>query len=192
MPHTDTPILDFERGPPSGDLEVTSSPFWLAKAMSRDEWESLCDGCGQCCLLKVEEEDTGKIFQTELCCRLLDLRTCRCRDYGNRHASVPDCIVISSPNNTVQLSWLPDTSAYKRIANGARIGVVAPSGVGRPIPSIRLRYWCAAGRAAKRACGQAMGSDHRKSMSANVSNDRRSLLSRGFERQLADENLSSC
>ena len=103
-----------------GDLAVTSSPFWLTKslqAMSRDEWESLCDGCGQCCLLKVEDEDTGKIFLTELCCRLLDLRTCRCRDYGNRHASVPDCIVIS-PNNTVQLSWLPDTCAYKRIANG--------------------------------------------------------------------------
>jgi uncharacterized cysteine cluster protein YcgN (CxxCxxCC family) len=120
MPDTDSPILGFERQPPSGGLEATTSPFWLTKGlqeMSRDEWESLCDGCGQCCLLKVEEEDTGKIYLTELSCRLLDTRTCRCRDYANRHMSVPDCIVIS-PNNTMQLSWLPSTCAYKRIANG--------------------------------------------------------------------------
>src|SRR5262245_15636584 len=120
MPDTDTPIPDSERGPPSGDLAVTSSPFWVTKslqAMSRDEWESLCDRCGQCCLLKVEDEDSGKVFLTELACRLLDVRTCRCGDYANRHASVPDCIVIS-PDNTKQLSWLPDTCEYARVGNG--------------------------------------------------------------------------
>src|SRR5215467_16319497 len=101
MADTNTPIPEFERGSRSGDLEVTSSPFWLTKslqAMSRDEWESLCDGCGQCCLLKVEDEDTGKIFLTELSCRLLDLRSCRCREYANRHARVPDCVVINPDN----------------------------------------------------------------------------------------------
>ena len=147
MPDTDTPILDFERGPPSGDPAVTSSPFWLTKslqAMSRDEWESLCDGCGQCCLLKVKDEDTGKIFLTELCCRLLDLRTCRCRDYGNRHASVPDCIVIS-PKNLMRLSWLPDTCAYKRIANGHGLAWWHPLVSGDPntvhYAGISVRGW---------------------------------------------------
>ena len=95
-------------------------PFWVAKpldAMSRDEWESLCDGCGQCCLLKVEDEDTGKIFLTELACKLLDLRSCRCLDYGDRHASVPDCVVIDK-DNVRQIPWLPDSCAYRRLAEG--------------------------------------------------------------------------
>ena len=95
-------------------------PFWEAKeldAMSSAEWESLCDGCGQCCLLKVEEEDTGKIYITELACRLLDCGSCRCRDYANRHASVPDCVVIS-PQDARDLAWLPRSCAYKRLAEG--------------------------------------------------------------------------
>jgi uncharacterized cysteine cluster protein YcgN (CxxCxxCC family) len=95
-------------------------PFWVAKpleAMTHAEWESLCDGCGQCCLLKVEDEDTGRIFLTELACRLLDLRSCRCRDYGNRHASVPDCVVIDK-DNVRGISWLPESCAYRRLAEG--------------------------------------------------------------------------
>jgi uncharacterized protein len=99
------------------------TPFWEAKGleeMSPVEWESLCDGCGQCCLLKVEEEDTGKIYITELACRLLDADSCRCRDYANRHASVPDCIVIS-PLEVRELSWLPASCAYRRIAEGRRL-----------------------------------------------------------------------
>src|SRR5215471_8678296 len=85
-----------------------AAPFWQTtplEAMSRAEWESLCDRCGQCCLLKVEDEDTGKIFLTELACRLLDVRSCRCRDYANRHASVPDCVVIT-PQSAGTLGWL--------------------------------------------------------------------------------------
>src|SRR5436190_1082295 len=69
-------------------------PFWETKplsAMTRDEWESLCDGCGQCCLIKVEDEDTGNVFLTRLACRMLDTQSCRCRDYTNRRKRVSDC-----------------------------------------------------------------------------------------------------
>jgi len=96
------------------------APFWVSKgldSMSPAEWESLCDGCGQCCLLKVEEEDTGKVFLTELACRLLDVRSCRCRDYANRHASVPDCVVIGT-HEARHLSWLPKSCGYRRVAEG--------------------------------------------------------------------------
>jgi uncharacterized cysteine cluster protein YcgN (CxxCxxCC family) len=85
--------------------------------MSTIEWEALCDGCGQCCLLKVEEADTGKIHLTELACHLLNMRSCRCRDYGNRHASVPECVVIT-PNEARQSTWLPKTCAYRSLAEG--------------------------------------------------------------------------
>jgi len=97
-----------------------AAPFWETKSlaeMSRAEWESLCDGCGQCCLVKVEDEDTADIFLTRLSCRLLDVGSCRCSDYDNRHASEPDCIVIS-PENVRELSWLPQTCAYRRLAEG--------------------------------------------------------------------------
>ena len=105
---------------PEKSAQAEALPFWLAKpleAMSQAEWESLCDGCGQCCLLKVEEEDTGKVFLTELACRLLDLRSCRCRDYEARHASVPDCVVIR-PQNVRQIAWLPQSCAYRLVAEG--------------------------------------------------------------------------
>jgi uncharacterized cysteine cluster protein YcgN (CxxCxxCC family) len=105
---------------PEMGLPPDAVPFWVAKpldSMSHAEWESLCDGCGQCCLLKVEDEDTGKVFLTELACRLLDLRSCRCRDYARRHASVPDCVVIGL-DNLRQIAWLPESCAYRRLAEG--------------------------------------------------------------------------
>src|SRR5882724_6344570 len=107
-----------ENSPKSAQTDTI--PFWVAKKldeMSHAEWESLCDGCGQCCLLKVEEEDSGKIYITELTCRLLDVGSCRCRDYGNRLTKVPDCIVIG-PNEARQLAWLPESCAYRRVAEG--------------------------------------------------------------------------
>jgi uncharacterized cysteine cluster protein YcgN (CxxCxxCC family) len=106
-----------EERPP---LTAEAAPFWRTKpleAMSRAEWESLCDGCGQCCLLKVEDEDSGKIFLTELACRLLDLHSCRCREYATRHTRVPDCVAIN-PDNVRQIGWLPKTCAYRRLAEG--------------------------------------------------------------------------
>jgi len=77
----------------------------------------LCDGCGQCCLLKLEDEDTGELYLTRLACWLLDVGSCRCSDYANRHSRVPDCLAIS-PANVSQIDWLPDTCAYRLIANG--------------------------------------------------------------------------
>lgn len=95
-------------------------PFWETKpltALSHEEWESLCDGCGQCCLLKVEDEDTGGIYLTRLGCKLLDTKTCQCRDYPNRKKKVPDCLSIG-PDDIARLSWLPKTCAYRTLAEG--------------------------------------------------------------------------
>ncbi len=95
-------------------------PFLEAKplsAMSREEWESLCDGCGQCCLLKVEDEDTGAVYLTRLGCKLLDTHTCRCTDYANRKKRVTDCIKIR-PKDLADLFWLPQTCAYRSLAEG--------------------------------------------------------------------------
>ncbi len=97
-----------------------AAPFWETKTlpeMSRAEWESLCDGCGQCCLVKIEDEDTADIYVTRLACHLLDIGSCRCSDYANRHASEPDCIVFT-PENVLEIEWLPASCAYKRIADG--------------------------------------------------------------------------
>jgi uncharacterized cysteine cluster protein YcgN (CxxCxxCC family) len=101
-------------------MNSPEAPFWTTKpleAMTPAEWESLCDGCGLCCLLKVEEEDTGDVYLTRLGCRLLDMRSCRCRDYPNRRARVPDCVAIDA-DNVRQIEWLPKSCAYRRIAEG--------------------------------------------------------------------------
>jgi uncharacterized protein len=95
-------------------------PFWRAKpleAMSAAEWESLCDGCGRCCLVKLEDEDTGEVAYTDVGCTLLEGDTCRCRDYEGRQARVPDCVRLTA--DTVRtLSWLPPTCAYRLLAEG--------------------------------------------------------------------------
>lgn len=80
--------------------------------LSREEWEALCDGCGQCCLHKVEDADTGAIYSTNVACRLLDLTTARCSDYRHRKAQVPDCLKLS-PRSVGGISWLPATCAYR-------------------------------------------------------------------------------
>ena len=95
-------------------------PFWQTKTldeMNVSEWEQLCDGCGRCCLMKLEEEDTGEIFITRVTCKLLDTRTCQCSDYANRQAKVPDCIQID-PQQVRDLKWLPETCGYRRIQDG--------------------------------------------------------------------------
>ena len=101
-------------------MPAMPEPFWKTKTleeMSPAEWESLCDGCGKCCLSKLEDEDTGDIYFTTVGCRLLDAQACRCRDYANRTALVSDCVRLT-PQNVRTLSWLPSTCAYKLIAEG--------------------------------------------------------------------------
>lgn len=85
--------------------------------MTSREWESLCDGCGRCCLVKLEDEDTGKIFDTSVSCKLLDTATCRCIDYENRHKRVDDCIKLTI-ETVGELDWLPGSCAYRRIHEG--------------------------------------------------------------------------
>lgn len=95
-------------------------PFWEEKTlaeMNEAEWEALCDGCGRCCLIKLEDEDSGEIITSDVHCRLLDGDTCACSDYENRKAKVPDCIKLT-PENILEIKWIPRTCAYRRIAEG--------------------------------------------------------------------------
>ena len=93
--------------------------FWERplESLSRSEWEALCDGCGQCCLHKVEDEDTGDVYPTNVACKLLDLKTARCSDYRNRRMFVPDCLRLTRRNAGL-LEWLPETCAYRLRAAG--------------------------------------------------------------------------
>ena len=95
--------------------------FWEKKPlaeMSQTEWEALCDGCGKCCLNKLEDEDSGEVALTRVACRLLDDSTCRCTHYENRHAFVPDCIVLRPDNLDTHAYWMPQTCAYRLLWEG--------------------------------------------------------------------------
>ncbi|MEM8579024.1 MAG: YcgN family cysteine cluster protein [Pseudomonadota bacterium] len=95
--------------------------YWERKRltdMSRTEWEALCDGCGKCCLNKLEDEETGAVALTRIACRLLDDATCRCTHYEGRHAFVPDCIVLKPSNIDSHAYWMPQTCAYRLLWEG--------------------------------------------------------------------------
>lgn len=101
-------------------MSADDKPFWKIKRleeMTVDEWESLCDGCGKCCLHKLEDIDTGEITPTNVACRLLDLGHCRCTNYAERKRLVPDCVVLS-PESVPEIRWMPSTCAYRLIAEG--------------------------------------------------------------------------
>ena len=95
-------------------------PFWERKTLSQmtaPEWESLCDGCALCCMHKIEDEDSGEVFFTDIACKLLDTKTCRCTDYGSRLRLVKACLVLA-PDKPQVFRWLPGTCAYRRLADG--------------------------------------------------------------------------
>jgi uncharacterized cysteine cluster protein YcgN (CxxCxxCC family) len=99
---------------------MTTKPFWETKSlaeMSRAEWESLCDGCGRCCLRKLEDEETGAIAYTDVACRLLNRATCRCTRYAQRLTLVEDCVGLA-PGDRDKLKWMPSTCAYRLLDAG--------------------------------------------------------------------------
>ncbi len=99
------------------------APFWKTKAledMTAEEWESLCDGCGRCCLLKLEDVDTGEISYTDIACRLLDLDACRCTDYARRREREPACMRVT-PEVARSGGWLPSTCAYRLLGENREL-----------------------------------------------------------------------
>ncbi|MDO7659820.1 MAG: YcgN family cysteine cluster protein [Paracoccaceae bacterium] len=95
--------------------------FWETlplEALTHNEWEALCDGCGKCCLNKLEFEDTGEVAFTRLACQLLDGETCRCKNYDNRRDFVPDCVQVTPERLPNIVYWLPRTCAYRRLHEG--------------------------------------------------------------------------
>ena len=100
--------------------DSTAAPFWRTKTLAelnQEEWESLCDGCGRCCLVKLEDEDDGRILPTNVACRLFDAERCTCHDYENRTARVPDCLQLT-PALVAELRWLPPSCTYRLVHEG--------------------------------------------------------------------------
>ena len=111
-----------------------TEPYWRTKTleeMTREEWESLCDGCARCCLVKLEDADTGEIAYTDIACRLLDPGTCRCTRYRQRLRLVPDCVDLT-PGRVRKLGWLPSTCAYRLLAEGRELAWWHPLVSGDP------------------------------------------------------------
>ena len=108
--------------------------FWKRKSlaeMSANEWESLCDGCALCCMQKLEDEDSGEVYYTDIACRLLDTSLCRCKDYAARAKEVSDCLVLSI-DNVAAFGWLPATCAYRLLADGEALPEWHPLLTGDP------------------------------------------------------------
>jgi uncharacterized protein len=113
---------------------MATRPFWETKSlaeMSAREWESLCDGCGLCCLVRFEDEIGGEIVPTRVACRLFDDQRCRCVDYDDRRRRVPDCIKLT-PGNIASLPWMPGSCAYRRLHEGKSLPPWHPLITGDP------------------------------------------------------------
>lgn len=95
-------------------------PFWKTKTleeMTQKEWESLCDGCGKCCLIKLEDAETKELFYTDVACHMLDAKTCQCKDYKNRRTLVDDCLQLEV-DDVEEFKWLPKSCSYRRLHEG--------------------------------------------------------------------------
>ena len=126
---------------------MADEPFWQTKTlreMTRAEWESLCDGCGRCCLVRFEDEETGEVIPTRIACRLLDTDTCACRDYARRRRWVPDCIKLT-PDKIEDLTWMPRSCAYRRLHEGRGLAWWHPLVSGDPA-SVRAAGVSVAGK----------------------------------------------
>ncbi|GBQ23846.1 YcgN family cysteine cluster protein [Acidiphilium acidophilum] len=124
-----------------------ASPFWRTKRlqdMTTAEWESLCDGCGRCCLHKLRDEETDALEYTNVSCRMLDITTCACKDYPNRAREVPDCISLT-PDALAEIDWLPPSCAYRLVAEHRDLPAWHPLVTGNP-DTTRLAGASAAGR----------------------------------------------
>jgi len=113
---------------------MPGEPFWKRKRldeMTAAEWESLCDGCGLCCLVRFEDEDTGEIIPTRVHCKLFNPETCTCTDYADRRRHVPDCIKLT-PGNIEALEWMPMSCAYRRLYEGRDLAAWHPLVSGDP------------------------------------------------------------
>jgi uncharacterized cysteine cluster protein YcgN (CxxCxxCC family) len=126
---------------------MSERPFWETKTlrqMNRAEWEALCDGCGKCCIHKLEDEETGELFQTNVACRLLDRRSGRCSDYKHRKALVPECVRLT-PEKLDGIDWLPSTCAYLLLHQGKPLPEWHPLVTGDPesvhTAGISVRGW---------------------------------------------------
>ncbi|MDO9335898.1 MAG: YcgN family cysteine cluster protein [Caulobacteraceae bacterium] len=109
-------------------------PFWEYKTLGQmtvAEWESLCDGCGLCCLVRFEDEDSGEVIPTRVHCKLFDSQACSCTDYVNRQKYVPDCVKLT-PHNIERLQWMPLSCAYRRLNEGRTLPEWHPLVTGDP------------------------------------------------------------
>jgi hypothetical protein len=121
---TKTTLLDYRRSRRKRDPQADDAPledgYWRRKTlteMSEREWEALCDRCGKCCVISIEDADTGQLYLTDVSCKLFDTKSCGCGDYANRKQYVPDCVKLT-PKNVPKLDWLPRTCAYRLVAEG--------------------------------------------------------------------------
>ena len=115
-------------------MMARKKPFWKTKKLSEmtaEEWESLCDGCGRCCIYVLHNDETDQVFETDVACALFDIAKRRCSDYANRLERVKDCVQLT-PDNVGALKWMPPTCAYRRLAEGKGLPNWHPLRTGDP------------------------------------------------------------
>ena len=125
---------------------ATEKPFWEVTPlteMTNAQWESLCDGCGKCCVLKLEDIDTGAIYYTDVSCKLLCTKSAQCTNYQERKTHVPDCVILQ-PDNLDDVHWMPESCAYRRLHEGRGLPQWHPLRVGHKDDMIAANH-CVAG-----------------------------------------------